>query len=186
MKANILVSALVALVISGLAFVGFQRNLEAPAETQETPAVQEAPATYGAVASPDSPFRWMSVGGVRNEYTKTTALNQATSSVICTILSPVSTSTLIHGSIQLTSATGTVTSLSFTKSLAPYAIGSTILSSTTVASGAQISFTAASSTQTAQTNADLIFSPSTYLLVTQLGGGILNQTGSCEAIFTVF
>jgi len=185
MKENILVSALVALIISGLAFVGLQKNVEAPVET---PVIQEtkSEATYGAVASPDSPFRWMSVGGVRNEYTKTTALNQATSSVICSILSPVSTSTLVHGSIQLTSGTSSVTSLSFTKSTAPADIGATVLSSTTVASGALISWTAASSTQTAQTNADLIFSPSTYLLVTQLGGGVLNQTGSCEAIFTVF
>lgn len=179
MKVNILVSALVAMAVSAIAFVGFRAEpAVAPAQTEQT---------YGAVASPDSPFRWMSVGGVRFDYGSSKSLNQGTSSVLCSIQSPVSTSTLAGGGIQITTATSGVTSLSISKSVQPYVVGTTaVIATTTVASGAQASLNAASSTVNAEAMSDIIFTPSTYFVVAQDNGGVLNQTGSCHAVWREF
>jgi hypothetical protein len=141
--------------------------------------------SFGAASGPEMPFRYLSVGGMKTFYNYSGSLIQATSSVICTIQSPAGTSTLDKAGIQLKTGTSTVTSLSATKSTVPYTLG-TVLASTTVASGAQKSMDVASSTLSQTAIDDRIFSPNTYLVFSQLGGGVLNQTGSCFASFTQF
>lgn len=142
--------------------------------------------SYGAASSPDLPFRYLTIGGVKTFYNYTGSLLQATSSVICSIQSPAGTSTLQSAGIQLTTGTSTATSLSATRSTAPYVLGASVISSTTVSSGAQATMDVASSTWNQTAINDRIFSPNTYLVFSQLGGGILNQSGSCFAQFRQF
>lgn len=130
----------------------------------------------GAVNSPD-----LAIGGVRVVSSQTNALNQATSSVICTLESPSSTSTLISAGVQVTTATSGVSSLSLSRNTVRYTIGN-VLASSTVASGAVKSLEVPATT----TIGGMVFSPSTYLVVAQGGAGILNQSGSCSALFQVF
>lgn len=155
-------------------------------DAQAPVIVQTDNNNVGSATGPELPFSCILFGGYRKCTARTTVLNQATSSVLCAMLSPISTSTLNLGSIQLSTATSGVTSLSITKSTAPAVIGSTVLASTTVASGAQITFNSASSTQNGQAITDRIFAPSTYLVIAQQAGGVLNQTGACQAEWTVF
>jgi len=142
--------------------------------------------SYGAATGPEMPFRYLSVGGLKSFYSYSKNLIQATSSVICSIASPAGTSTLEDGGITLTTATSSGTSLSATKSTAPYVLGSVVIASSSVASGAYATQDVASSTWNQTAINDRIFPPNTYLVFSQLGGGILNQSGSCFARFTTF
>lgn len=146
---------------------------------------EQGEGNLGAATGPDMPFRYLNVGGVKTFYNYSGGLLQGTSSVICTIQSPAGTSTLEKAGIQLNTGTSTATSLSATKSTAPFVLG-TVISSTTVASASKVSIDVSSSTWNQTAINDRIFSPNTYLVFSQLGGGILNQTGSCFATFTQF
>ena len=141
--------------------------------------VERVTENLGAVNSPD-----FSLGGVRLYSQQSTAFTQATNTVICSLQSPAGTSTLLTGGVQLTTATSGVTSLSISKSTSVAQIG-TLIASTSVASGAVKSMEAASSTFNAQALADRLFSPNTYLNVAQQGGGAMNQSGSCNAVWQV-
>jgi len=171
---NILIGAAVILGIAGVFM---------PVGDTQTTVVER----LGAMAGPDLPYKYINIGGV-GLYTQSSGLTQATNTVLCAMQSPAGTSTLVSASVQLNSATGTLTSLWLTKSASATNPGTSAanIASSSVTSGAQKSLYAASSTWNAQAYADRQFPPNTFLLAGNEGGGILNMTGSCEAIWHMY
>lgn len=169
-----LISFIVALVVGFLFMAHKTEPIEQPATSNET--------QVGAVSSPDLPFRYLSIGGVKAFTQRTDALTQATTSVICSLPSPAATSTLRFGSLMLNVSTTTISSVSFSNSTKAYTAG-TLLASSSVASGAQASLTAASSTQTSGVNRDRLFKPNSFLVVKMLTGkaGTVSPSGTCQA-----
>lgn len=106
----------------------------------------------------------------------TNSFTQATNTVICSLQSPAATSTLLAGSVTVTTATSSLTNLSISRSSTNATIG-TVLGTTTVASGAGASLATASSSA--------LFAPNTFMNVAQTAGGILNQSGTCEAVWVI-
>lgn len=136
----------------------------------------------GALNTPD-----LQIGGVRL-MSAAMSPNQATSSAICSLQSPSSTSTLISASVVLTTATSGATTLLSSKSITQYGTNtaSVVLNSQSIASGAQAGVTLASSTHNQTAINDRVFPPNYHLVVTQTGAGILNQSGQCEAVWHVY
>lgn len=142
--------------------------------------VQRVSDNLGAQNSPD-----LFIGGVRIFTAKTTPI-QSTSTVICSLQSPSSTSTLDVGSVQLTTATSGASSLSVSKSSLPYTVDTAqIIATTSVASGGYANIQMASSTWNSEALGDLVFPPNNYVVVAQQGAGILNQSGSCQAMWVL-
>ena len=138
--------------------------------------VERVSESLGGVASPD-----FAIGAVNLYSQGSEAFTQATNTVLCSLQAPASTSTLISATFKVTTATSGVTYLGISKSTTAGAIGTgvNLFASTTVASGAGSAFTAASSTQGAP------FAPNTFLNFSQTNGGIMNQSGACEALWQV-
>ena len=173
---TIVVAGIVALVVGG-GIVALKGG-----DTTVLP-VRNVGENLGAVASPDMPFNYISVGGVPTYYNKTTSLIQSTSSVICSIQAPSATSTLVDGSIQITGASTTgTTPLSIYNSNLPYSTGE-LIATASVAEDTDYFLPAASSTFNAAAIRDRIFPGNSYFVVTQTGGGTLTPTGTCQAVF---
>ena len=158
------------IIIGVLALVALV-GLFLPIGNESKTIVERVSNNLGAVNSPD-----LNIGGVRLTSAQTGALNQATSSVLCALQSPAATSSLVSASIVVTTATSGASSLSLTKGTTAGMVGSVILATTSIASGAQGALTQGSSTP---------FAPNTYLIGAQGGAGILNQSGSCNAVWMV-
>jgi hypothetical protein len=157
--------------------------------------VEKAVKQVGAISGPLLPWDYFGIGDVVIYKHRTTALNQA-STTICAIQSPVSTSTLLSGSIKIDTGTTTAIVVEMGKS-ALFDATTTRLSYVTLASGAQLTlnafvasttgaFGALSQANTADPN-DMVFAPNTYFNVKYGGAkGSLNVlTGSCNATFEV-
>lgn len=138
--------------------------------------VERVEEKLGAVASPDLPFNYISIGGAKLQTASSRSLIQATSSILCSLPSPASTSSLLYAGINISTATSAATVLTINRSTNQYATTAAALSQTTVASGVGGTLQNASGTQ---------FLPNTYVNFGQTGGGVLNQTGVCEAIWAV-
>lgn len=162
MTKNITIGVAAILIVLGL-FLPFGQESKTVVER----VVNEP---LGALNSPD-----LQIGGFRL-YSQETNSFTATNTVICSLQSPAGTSTLIQANVTLTTATSAATNLSISRSSTNAAIG-TVLSTTTVASGALASLGAGSTTG--------LFAPNTFLNVAQTGGGILTQSGNCQALWAV-
>lgn len=147
-----------------------------PFGNESRTVVERVSNNLGAANTPD-----LAIGGVRLFSAQSAALNQATSSVICALQAPSSTSTLVGAGIQLTTATSGISSLSFSKSSQPSVIGN-VLTTSTVASGAFKSLEVPATT----TAGGHVFAPNAYLVIAQGGAGILNQSGACNALWQLF
>ena len=149
--------------------------------------------TLGAVSSPDIMSPYFSFGGVRQWAAHTDNLNHA-STTICSMQSPAATSTLVFGSVKLTTGTTTAIALEMAKDTS-YAATTTRISYDVLASGAQTTMVAfvASTTGAYGANGqahtadelDMVFAPNTYLNVKYGGAaGALNVlVGSCNAVW---
>jgi hypothetical protein len=167
------------LILGGAGLVILLLGVFLPVGKESRTVVERVSENLGAVNSP-----FLAIGAFDLYAQGTASFTQATSSVICSLQSPAGTSTLLHGGVQLTSATSTLTSLAITKAVGAGQIG-TVIASTTVTSGTQRTLIAATSTYNAQAVADMVFAPNTYFNVSQQGGGLINATGKCEAIWHV-
>lgn len=137
--------------------------------------VQES-GKVGGLNSPD-----LFIGNARLSSGHVDSLYQATTSILCSLNSPSSTSTLISADIQLTTSTGTVQSLMLARGSAQY-VASTFLSSTSVTANTVKTLEAVGTT----TVGGLQFSPNTYLIGMIGGGmGLTTHSGSCNAVWMV-
>lgn len=161
-------------------------NVPAPVVNVAAPkvSVNVPEQKLGALSSPDLPYPYFSFGGAR-QYAGSLSLTQS-SSTVCAIQSPVSTSTLAHGSIQFTLASTSAITLDLGRGTTQYATTTKIGSTYAISAGAQASIVASSTGSVA--GDATIFPPSTWFLVifnTKSGTtGIGNvPTGSCKAVF---
>jgi hypothetical protein len=152
-------------------------NVNVPKQTQSQ--------VFGA-ASPDFD-RYVSIGGNRFWGRNSSSLIQATTTP-CSLLSPVSTSTLLTSSFRLTSiatSTGPVT-ITLAKGATPYATTSAIAYVTVQAN--KVGLVVASTTATNAAN--LTFAPNEYLVVgvqgsvgVPAGAGTFSLSGICQAVW---
>jgi len=130
----------------------------------------------GAVASPDIPFNWLSVGGVR-EWAYSMTPNTATTT-ICAFASPAATSTLDFASVALTTSSSTASIITVAKAATAYATTTVISSPITISANAQAEIVASS---TYSNQAAWVFGPSQYLVVGMQGGvGTMSPAGTCK------
>lgn len=130
----------------------------------------------GALSSPDLPYTYIGVGGVRRYSAKTESLSQATTT-ICSLQSPTATSSLVSGAITLTTSSTTATVLVMAKSSLTAASTTQIGTNFAIAANAQATAVAT----TTATNG-IIFSPSQYLNFSLSGGtGTFSPAGVCQA-----
>src|SRR3990167_8239246 len=167
--------AIVAIVVFGFFQKPAQVIVNIPEQTVNTPPL-------GALTGPDIPYSYFSFGGVRR-FAGSRTLNQA-STTICSIQSPVSTSTLVLGSVKITTGTTTAIGLEIGKSTL-FDATTTRLSYVELASGAQVSLTAFVASTTGAYGAlarrdtadpsDMVFAPSQNMNVKYGGAaGSLN------------
>jgi len=163
--------------------------LSALKQPELKPAPQQP--QFGALSSPDISSPFLSFGGVRRWAVGGIALNQA-STTLCSLVSPVSTSTLVSASVQINTGTTTAIQLEMAKSTLMDAT-TTRISLASLASGNRMTLTAFVASTTGAYGAlaqqhtadeqDLVFAPSTRLNVKYGGGkGSLNVlVGTCNA-----
>lgn len=177
-----LVSGLVAIVVTTCVAWLAPHQAAAPAQT------------LGSIAGPDMPYsyiKWGAGNGVR-VWPTAARLTQA-STTVCSIISPLSTSTLESAGIKVDTASSTATILEIGQSSNPTATTTLIGGTYHIAAGGQ-AFVQASTSPTSST----VFAPSTYL-VFKMQGGVTNgdtataaqaagflPTGACQASFTEY
>ena len=185
---NIAKTVVGGLVVGLLALTAFAVNLQTRLEQP-----QEQPQT--ALRGQENSFPCEVHNGVQRCFNRTT-LNQA-STTVCAIRAPAATSTLVSGSVQLTTGTSTTISLEIGKSTLFDATTTRISYDASIVASAQETLTAfvASTTgvygalgqQHTADEQDVVFAPNTYF-VGKYGGaaGSLNVlVGSCQATFEV-
>ena len=172
----------VSVVGLGLRAVAFQsdKNVGTVIENVENfvnnPAQEEA---LGASASPDSPFSWESVGGVRRFY-GSMAMNTATTTV-CAIQSPAVTSTLTYFSAVWDVSSSTASTVTLAQAANAFATTTQLGVNHSIAADAQ-SILVASSTALSANN---ILAPSQFVVIGMKGGsGTFSPVGYCKAEFT--
>lgn len=144
----------------------------------------------GALAGPDIPYPYISVGGLVMEF-RSMDFNGATSTP-CSFISPASTSTLAFTSFNVTTATGTALTVSLATSTVPNATTSVLTNDMALASGNKNTFSYSGTSTTALTAStwDRI-PPNTYLTwgikgVNQATGYVAAAFGgTCKAEFYV-
>jgi len=134
--------------------------------------------TDNNVRALNSPF--LSIGAVSLFSAGSEVFTQGTSSILCSLQAPASTSTLVKAGFKVTTPTTSVTYLSISRSATQGTVGTgvALLASTTVPANGLFGYAVASSTSQ-------VFAPNVYLNFAQTNGGVLNQTGSCEALWLV-
>lgn len=136
----------------------------------------------GATADTNvNPFR---LGDMRI-WANHTSIRQSTTTV-CSIQSPVATSTLLHGSIGITTGTTTALTVEIARDISPSAT-TTRLALAILPAGAKATVNVGTTTSAvlSPTDTDVVFPPNTYLNF-KIGGpnGPLNVLeGSCNAMW---
>lgn len=153
-------------------------------QSDKVTVIREDGTVVGNASSPSVIDGCMEVNGLTSCYHRI-SLNQA-STTVCSIKSPVATSTLRHGSLKITTGTTTALILYAAKSTS-FAASTTLLAGGyALASNAQVTLLASTSLPFASDGV-LMFAPSTYLNFSYQGaaGSLNTLVGSCAAEFLV-
>ena len=139
------------------------------------------PGKLGAVSGPDIFSPYLSVNGVET-YSYSSLFNKA-SSTICAFRTPAATTTLMAGSVKVSSGLNSALFFEIGKSTV---MDATTTSLGTYAAGSETKFTMIAST-TAVDNVDdaRIFAPSNYIVFKTSSTTPAQLTGSCKAEFLV-
>lgn len=157
------------LIIGAAGLVILVLGVLLPVGQESKTLIERLPDFGAAVNSPD-----LSIGAYRLTSGGMTPY-QGTTTILCSIQAPAATSSLVHATVGVTSATSSATFLSINRSTAPYSTTTTALAITQIPANQTGFVSMASNTP--------IF-PNQWLVFAQNGGtGILNQTGQCEALF---
>lgn len=145
-----------------------------------TPSVQTIvkEKVVGSATSPDISSPYFSFGDVRQWAVRSSLITA--SNTVCSLQSPVSTSSLLFASIRLETSTSSASELQFSKGTSPSGT-STLLSANIYKVGANGSAEITASSSLSGT----LFAPSTYLTVGMVGAtqGTVSPTGACQAIW---
>lgn len=168
----------VVVVIIAVIWIGVSYP-KTPTEISIDKIVNEVKAklNFGSLTGPDIQSEYLCVNGVCRYFYKT-PLAQSTSTV-CAIKSPAATSTLSSGSLHINVNTTASTAV-IGKATTAFAT-TTKLGQAGVAAGAELNLVASTSPIT---DGATTFSPNTYLVASLEGSGLVNLTGTCQAIFT--
>ncbi len=114
---------------------------------------------------------------------RTASLNQASTTVCALLPSASATTTLVTGTVNLSVSSTTASTVTIAKSSTAFAT-TTLINSASVSANAQATVLAASTTINSSAQADAIFAPGQYLVVSLTGGtGTFSPTGTCSAVF---
>lgn len=169
-----LVLALVALVVAGSAYIFIK------------PVNQAVNQVVGAATGPTSSFPCESHNGVTHCFAQSRFTGLA-STTLCTFKAPTdATSTLVYGSVQITTATTTAIGIEIGKGVTTDAT-TTSLAYTTLASGAKLTmFATGTPSVSAGVDSKNAFAPGTYFTV-KYGGSAVGPllAGTCNAEWIV-
>lgn len=173
------------IILAGIALVLSLFGAFRPAQVQEI--IKEI--TAGAVSSPDIISPYFSVGGARY-WSANQTMQQATTTV-CAIQSPAATSTLVAGTVSFTVSSTSASTVTVARQTQAFStttrdFNNALIRTQSIAANARGSFQAATTSLTALTEAqaNVVFGPSQWLLVTMAGGiGTFSPTGQCTALF---
>lgn len=165
-------------ILAGLVLVVIALGIALSVKSLDDSTTTKAP-PVAAATSPDLPFRYLNVGGVKTWYGYTGSLVQATTTV-CSIQSPVATSTILTAQMRLDVSSTSASKITFAKAATPSAT-TTLLYSYNVAAGAQAAIWLPA-TSTSQAIVDTyVFAPNTFFNVGMSGGtGTFSPTGDCK------
>lgn len=140
---------------------------------------QDGKISYGGT-SPEVSSPYFSINGITQWYWS--GAPKTSTTTVCAIQSPTSTSTLVTGSIRLTVSSTTASTVTLAKASTAYAT-TTSLGSASVSANAQATVvslkTAAGGDGLSET-----FGPSQWFVVGMAGGiGNFSPTGRCTAVF---
>lgn len=140
--------------------------------------------TLGSVASPDSTFKYIGVGGIRT-YFASGNLTTATTTV-CSLVSPAATSTLQSAGITLTTSSTTASTVRIARAAGTNNNASTtVFAIMDVAANAQAEVIA-TSTMT-NTLTDRVVKPNSRINFSMSGGvGTFSPVGVCHATFEAY
>lgn len=161
-------------------------NVPAPVVNVPAPIVNVSVPTQtpslGAVSSPDIQSSWIRVGGVTRYYSRQNMI--AATTTPCAILSPISTSTLLSATWQITVGTSTAATLDIGTSTTAFSTTTNLVAAKSVAANAQ---GYATWKPVGGSVDDSIMSPSRYVVVKTAGAGLggYTYTGTCQAVFEV-
>lgn len=177
---------LLIIVIALVAFVGLVlgvRNYNRQGITVINPPGPPSK-PIGSLTGPDISSRYLTVGGVRHEYRRV-PLNTATTTP-CALDTPAATSTLLHFSLRLTTASSTASVWTAAKASTPYAT-TTAFDQFSVGSGAVATMFVGAASSTVPDEVSVI-APSQYVVWGVQGSVIsdaANWNGFCQAEFIV-
>lgn len=134
----------------------------------------------GAVASPEIPSPYIRWGSVAT-YRGATDMQTATTT-LCAIQGPAATSTLTFAGWKITAGTSTAATIDIGIGRTAYATSTTLVTATSVASGAN-----GEGVWSDVTGTTGVMRPGDYLIVKTAGAGLggYTYTGTCVAEFTV-
>lgn len=145
-------------------------------------AGRDGKVSVGAVTGPDTYFPYVANNDLQ-KWGQTRGLSTATTTV-CAIQSPVSTSTLVFGSVKFIVGTTTASTVTLAKAATAFAT-TTVLNRQALATSTQGTFLASSTSLLASGLInDNVFAPNQWFVVAMEGGtGTFSPTGSCSAEF---
>lgn len=153
------------------------------------PQGQTAAPSYGALSGPDIASPYLGWGGVRT-FRASQSLVQSTTT-ICALQSPASTSTLSHYGVRFDVGSSSAMTVYIAKATTAFATTTQLGQSWTLAASSK-GFINGSTTATQVVAANEVFAPNSWLNFTVQGGDSganatgLVPTGLCEASWTAF
>lgn len=142
----------------------------------------------GALAGPDIPYNWLTVGGVGYEFGSMTI--RTSSTTVCSFQSPAATSTLIFASVAVTTGTSTDLQYEMAKSLVNNTATTTSLGILNLDASAPGTMVASTSPVVGK-DTTIIFGPSEWLVVKYgsltkgVGASSVSNglVGTCKAVW---
>lgn len=131
-------------------------------------------ATLGAISSPDLPYNYIGVGGVRYySYSRDYTVSTTT---VCAIQGPAATSTLTHAGALFTTASTTASIVTLARAATAFATTTSIGSIAIAANGTALAV--------GSTTPAVAFGPNQWFVVGMQGGtGTFSPVGQCYAQF---
>lgn len=151
--------------------------------TFKAPVTKVIEKQFGALAGPDIPSPYLNWGGLRT-WNARQELKTSTTTV-CSIQAPASTSTLDHFAVRFTVGSTTAKTIYMAKGASMQASTTLLLAAGTLAANAQGTFVASTSPSTSDdVDGTNVIPPNWWVNVSMAGGiGVDSPTGSCQAQF---
>lgn len=151
--------------------------------------VEKVPVEVGAVSGPDILSPYFSVGGAR--FWAANQTMQTGTTTVCSIQSPVATSTLVSGTVSLSVSSTTASTVTVARQTQGFStttrdFNNSLIRTVSIGANAQGQFQMATTSLTALADAQAsqVYAPNSYIVVTMAGGvGTFSPAGTCTALF---